>query len=72
MTPFMIMIGIALAFFLGLLIGILQEGINITINYNNKPLAPKKQEEQQYTQDFSHLLPPEMQKYFTQNSGYIK
>ena len=60
-----------LAIALGYVIGLLQGGIHIYTD--KKPLVPgSKNEEPQYNKDFSHNLPPEMQEYFTKNSGYIK
>lgn len=61
-----------LAIALGYVIGLLQGGIHI--HMNKKPVAPvtKKDEEPQYNEEFSHLLPPEMQEYIHKTGGFIK
>lgn len=61
---------IVFALLAGYVIGLLQKGIHIY--KDQKPVAPKKEEKPVYNEDFSHELPPEMQKYFVENQGYIK
>lgn len=62
---------IIVALVAGYVIGVLQGGIHIYTG--EKPVAPKKKnEEQEYNKDFSHMLPPEMQQYFQKNNGYMK
>lgn len=56
---------------LGYCVGLVQGGIHIYTD--KKPLVPSaKNEEPQYNEDYTHLLPPDMQEYFKKNSGFIK
>lgn len=64
---------IVLAIVAGYVIGVMQGGIHIYTN--KKPVAPVVENEEtqsQYNEDYSSLLPPEMQEYFKKNSGFIK
>lgn len=67
MTALSIVFGIVA----GYVIGVMQGGIHIYTD--KKPLVPSaKNEETQYNEDYTHLLPPDMQEYFKKNSGFIK
>lgn len=56
----------------GYLIGMLQGGIHININNGHRPLVSSDGKEPQYNEDYSHLLPPEMQEYYLKNNGQMK
>lgn len=57
----------------GYLIGVIQNGMKITINNGIRPLAPKgENDEPVYNQDSTHLMPPDMQEYFLKNNGQMK
>lgn len=60
------------AIIFGYAVGIMQKGIHISIQNGPKPLVPKPDEQPQYNQDFSHMLPPDVQDYFQKNNGQIK
>lgn len=55
----------------GYIIGITTGGVHIYTG--NKPAAPsKKNEEPVYNEDYSHMLPPDVQDYLLKNNGQIK
>ena len=61
---------IVIALALGYVIGLLQNGIKISTA--NSTVSKDKEGNPQYTEDLSHMLPPEMQQYLQQNQGFTK
>ena len=60
-----------IALITGYIIGLLQGGVHIYTG--NKPTAPtKKNEAPVYNEDYSHMLPPDVQDYLLKNNGQIK
>ena len=56
----------------GYVAGTIQKGIHININNGHRPLVSSDGKEPQYNEDYSHLLPPEMQEYYLKNNGQMK
>lgn len=63
-------IALIVAILAGYVIGLLQGGVHIYTG--NKPTAHKKNEEPVYNEDYSHMLPPDVQDYLLKNNGQIK
>lgn len=62
MTAILCSIGCAV---IGYVIGVMQHGINITINHKEPEQKPKE-----YNQSLSHLLPTEVQQYYQSTHGH--
>lgn len=55
----------------GYIIGVVQGGVHIYTGI--KPVAPSnKNEEPVYNEEYSHMLPPDVQEYMLKNNGQIK
>lgn len=63
-------LAIVIALGLGYVVGLLQNGINISTAATK--ISTDNEGNPQYNEDFSHLLPPEMQQYMQQHQGFIK
>ena len=58
---------------LGFVIGYFSKGINITIHHKDKQEIPVTNEGKPvYNEDYSALLPPDVQEYYEQNHGFMK
>lgn len=69
-----ILLGLIVVLGLGYIIGMMQGGINITINHNEKKVdAPVTEDgEPKYNRSYEDLADPQMKQYFEQNHGQIK
>ena len=57
----------------GFCIGYMSKGITITINHKDKQEIPVTSEgKPAYNEDYSALLPTEVQEYYEQNNGFMK
>lgn len=69
-----ILLGLVITLALGYIIGLVQGGINVTINHNEKTKeAPVTEDgEPKYNRSYEDLADPQMKQYLEQNHGQIK
>ena len=62
-----------LSMLFGFLAGYLSKGVTIVVNHKDKQEIPVTSEgKPAYNEDYSSLLPPEVQEYYEQNQGFMK
>lgn len=67
------MITVIIALSVGFTMGYLSKGISITINHKDKTEIPVTSDgKPTYNEDYSALLPPDVQEYYEKNQGFMK